>query len=112
MTDVKTDQPAETQINHLIAERRAKLERVREGGVAFPNDFRRDSVAEDLHLAYGGHAPDWFEAHPVKVTIAGRMMAKRVMGKASFASLKDRSGSIQVFLQQAALGDAYDEFKG
>ncbi len=112
MTDVKTDQPAEAQINHLIAERRAKLERVREGGVAFPNDFRRDSVAEDLHLAYGGHAPDWFEAHPVKVTIAGRMMAKRVMGKASFASLKDRSGSIQVFLQQAALGDAYDEFKG
>jgi lysyl-tRNA synthetase, class II len=108
MSDPNTD-PNE---NHLIAERRAKLERVREQGIAFPNDFRRDSVAEDLHLAYGGHPPEWFDAHPVKVTIAGRMMAKRVMGKASFAKLKDRSGAIQVFLQQQGLGEAYEEFKG
>jgi lysyl-tRNA synthetase class 2 len=104
--------PPASDENHLIAERRTKLERVREQGVAFPNDFRRDSVADDLHLAYGQHAPEWFEAHPVKVTIAGRMMAKRVMGKASFAKLKDRSGAIQVFLQQQALGDLYDQFKG
>jgi lysyl-tRNA synthetase class 2 len=112
MSDGQTTPPTDAETNHLIAERRAKLERVRERGGAFPNDFRRDSVAGDLHLAYGGHAPDWFEAHPVRVTIAGRMMAKRVMGKASFAKLKDRSGAIQAFLQQAALGDAYEEFKG
>jgi len=112
MTDTQQSPPTDADTNHLIAERRAKLERVREQGIAFPNDFRRDSVAEDLHLAYGGHAPEWFEAHPVKVTIAGRMMAKRVMGKASFAKLKDRSGDIQVFLQQQALGQSYDEFKG
>ena len=93
--------PTEVDENHLIAERRAKLERAREKGVAFPNDFRRDTTAEQLHLAYGEHAPEWFEAHPVRATIAGRMMAKRVMGKASFAKLKDRSGAIQVFLQQA-----------
>ena len=103
--------PTEVEENHLIAERRAKLERAREKGGAFPNDFRRDTTAEQLHLAYGEHAPEWFEAHPVRATIAGRMMAKRVMGKASFAKLKDRSGAIQVFLQQA-LGDVYDEFKG
>jgi lysyl-tRNA synthetase class 2 len=114
MTDQTPTEPtvtADAEQNHLIAERRAKLERVREKGVAFPNDFRRDSTAEQLHLAYGEHAPEWFEAHPVRATIAGRMMAKRVMGKASFAKLKDRSGAIQVFLQQA-LGDVYDEFKG
>jgi len=107
-----SDEKPEVDVNHLIAERRAKLERLRERGGAFPNDFRRDSTAEQLHLACGGHPPEWFEAHPTRVTIAGRMMAKRVMGKASFAKLKDRSGAIQVFLQQDALGATYDDFKG
>ena len=107
-----SDEKPEGDLNHLIAERRAKLERLRERGGAFPNDFRRDSTAEQLHLACGGHPPEWFEAHPTRVTIAGRMMAKRVMGKASFAKLKDRSGAIQVFLQQDALGATYDDFKG
>jgi lysyl-tRNA synthetase, class II len=107
-----SDDKAEVDVNHLIAERRAKLERLRERGAAFPNDFRRDSTADELHLACGDHPPEWFEAHPTRVTVAGRMMAKRVMGKASFASLKDRSGAIQVFLQQAALGATYEEFKG
>jgi len=107
-----SDAKAEVDVNHLIAERRAKLERLRERGGAFPNDFRRDSTAEQLHLACGGHPPEWFEAHPTRVTLAGRMMAKRVMGKASFAKLKDRSGAIQVFLQQDALGTVYDDFKG
>jgi len=97
--------------NHLIAERKAKLERLREKGNAFPNDFRRNASADDLHTGYGAHAAEWFEAHPVRVTVAGRMMAKRIMGKASFAKLTDRSGSIQLFLQQATLGETYDEFK-
>jgi lysyl-tRNA synthetase class 2 len=105
---IATDASAE---NHLIAERRAKLERLRERGQAYPNDFRRDAAAEDLHTAYGTHAAEWFDAHPIRVTVAGRMMAKRIMGKASFARLTDRSGSIQLFLQQAALGETYDEFK-
>jgi len=98
--------------NHLIAERRAKLDRLRERGPAFPNDFRRDSTAEELHVAYGDRAPEWFDAHMVRVAVAGRMMFKRVMGKASFAKLKDRTGLIQLFLQQDALGAVYDEFKG
>ena len=98
--------------NHLIAERRAKLDRLRERGNAFPNDFRRDSTAEELHVGYDGHPPEWFDAHPTLVTIAGRMMFKRVMGKASFAKLKDRTGLMQVFLQQEALGATYEEFKG
>ena len=98
--------------NHLIAERRAKLARLREQGVAFPNDFRRDATAGDLHLAYGDRTAEWLDAHPTRAKVAGRMMFKRVMGKASFTKLQDRNGLIQVFLQQDPLGAAYDDFKG
>jgi lysyl-tRNA synthetase class 2 len=108
----KAGDRTEAEVNHLVAERRAKLERIRERGIAFPNDYRRDSTAEELHVGYGAHPPEWFEAHPTLVTIAGRMMFKRVMGKASFAKLKDRTGLMQVFLQSEALGATYDEFKG
>jgi lysyl-tRNA synthetase, class II len=97
--------------NHLIAERRAKLAKMRERGVAFPNDFRRDALAADLLTAYGEKSTEALEAAPVRVAVAGRMRAKRVMGKASFAKLEDSSGAIQVFLQQATLGEVYDDFK-
>jgi lysyl-tRNA synthetase, class II len=97
--------------NHLIAERRAKLGLVREQGVAFPNDFRRNALAGDLLLAYGEKANELLEAEPIQVAVAGRMMAKRVMGKASFAKLQDSSGAIQVFLQQQTLGEVHDDFK-
>jgi lysyl-tRNA synthetase, class II len=98
--------------NHLIAERRAKLAKLRERGGAFPNDFRRDALAADLLLAYGEKSAEALEATPVRVRVAGRMRAKRVMGKASFAKLEDSSAAIQLFLQQSALGEIYDEFKG
>jgi lysyl-tRNA synthetase class 2 len=107
-----TEERSEVEVNHLVAERRAKLERLREAGNAFPNDFRRDSTSEELHVGYDAHPPEWFEANPTVVTIAGRMMFKRVMGKASFAKLKDRTGLMQVFLQQEALGETYEDFKG
>ncbi len=107
-----TEERSEVEVNHLIAERRAKLERLRETGNAFPNDFRRDSTSEELHVGYDAHPPEWFDANPTVVTIAGRMMFKRVMGKASFAKLKDRAGLMQVFLQQEALGATYEDFKG
>jgi lysyl-tRNA synthetase, class II len=98
--------------NHLIAERRAKLAKMRERGIAFPNDFRRNALAGDLLTAYGGKSTEALDADPVRVSVAGRMRAKRVMGKASFAKLEDSSGAIQIFLQQSALGEIYDEFKG
>jgi lysyl-tRNA synthetase class 2 len=98
--------------NHLIGERRAKLAKLRERGIAFPNDFRRNALAADLLTAYGGKSTEALDAAQVRVSVAGRMRAKRVMGKASFAKLEDSSGAIQVFLQQSALGEAYDEFKG
>ncbi|HUY84686.1 MAG TPA: amino acid--tRNA ligase-related protein, partial [Steroidobacteraceae bacterium] len=101
--------PAE---NHLIGERRAKLARLRERGNAFPNDFKRDALAQDLVDTYGARDAEALETLDVEVKVAGRMMAKRVMGKASFARIEDSSGSIQLFLQQQVLGARYEEFRG
>ena len=98
--------------NHLIAERRAKLAALRQQGVAYPNDFRRDALAAQLLSSYADRDPAWFEANPVRVRVGGRMMFKRIMGKASFAKIADRSGQIQLFLQHGTLGDAYEDFKG
>lgn len=96
----------------LIAERRAKLARLRESGGAFPNDFRRDALSHDLHATYGDRSDEWLAANPVRVHVAGRMMFKRVMGKASFAKLQDGGGQIQLYLQAEAIGAWYEEFKG
>ena len=99
--------------NSLIAQRRAKLDILRASGNAFPNDFRRNSVAGELHAEYDDKENDVLEANAVRVKVAGRMMAKRVMGKASFAQLQDMSGRIQLFLQRDSLPDGvYQAFKG
>ncbi|MEO6264417.1 MAG: lysine--tRNA ligase [Luteimonas sp.] len=106
--------------NHLIAERRAKLAALRTQGVAFPNDFRRADYAQDLQDAHAD-AEHWtgeaLEGEGRRVALAGRLLAKRVMGKAAFAQIQDVSGRIQLFLskdalQATALGDVYDAFKG
>jgi lysyl-tRNA synthetase class 2 len=98
--------------NKLIAERRAKLEKLRAAGAAFPNDFRRDALADQLLTGYNERSPEWFDTHSVPVKVGGRMMVKRIMGKASFAKLMDRTGQIQLFLQRDSLGAVYEEFKG
>ena len=102
---------SEDDDNHLIAERRAKLAKLRERGAAFPNDFRRDALAGDLSTAYGEKSAETLEGAAIRVSVAGRVRAKRVMGKASFAKLADSSGEIQIFLQREALGESYEEFK-
>src|SRR5690606_35038553 len=115
------NQPADTATptpgvdeSHLIAERRAKLAALRQKGVAFPNDFKRVDYAGDLQAEFAD-AERWsaeaLEALPRRVAVAGRLMAKRVMGKASFAQVMDESGRIQLFLQANALGEAYEAFK-
>jgi lysyl-tRNA synthetase, class II len=98
--------------NRLIAERRAKLSAWRERGAPYPNDFRRDVLAAQLLAMYGERDAAWLESNPVRARVGGRMMVKRVMGKASFAKIADRSGQIQLFLQEALLGAVYQEFKG
>jgi lysyl-tRNA synthetase class 2 len=98
--------------NKLIAERRAKLSEQRALGIAYPNGFRRDALAAQLLSSYADRDGAWFEVQPVRVRVAGRMMFKRVMGKASFAKIADRSGQLQLFLQAETLKDAYDAFRG
>lgn len=107
-----TDQDQIQDENQLIAQRRAKLAALRERGIAYPTDFRRNVVAGELHAKYGDKDNGFFDAQPVRVKVAGRMMAKRIMGKASFTQLQDMSGRIQLFLQRDALPEGvYEEFK-
>ncbi|MBK7469313.1 MAG: lysine--tRNA ligase [Betaproteobacteria bacterium] len=98
--------------SQVFAERRAKLKAWREEGNAYPNDFRRDAFAADLHEMYGAQTNETLEAAPLTVTVAGRMMLKRVMGKASFATLKDMTGRIQLYVTNDGAGaDAHAAFK-
>ena len=101
--------------NQLITERRNKLKAIRTHGVAFPNDFKRADYANDLQEEFADK-DHWtaqaLEASDRQVQIAGRLMAKRVMGKASFAQLQDMSGRIQLYLSANDLGESYDAFKG
>ena len=112
MSDVKQENPQQDE-NKLIQERRAKLAAIREQGLAFPNDFRRNVVAGELHAKYGETTAEELEASPVRVSVAGRMMSKRIMGKASFANLKDMSGTIQLFVQRDSLPEEFynEQFK-
>ena len=103
----------ETDEHKLIAQRRQKLDALREQGLAFPNDFRRDSIAAELHAAFGDKDKEWFEENTIRVKVAGRMMGRRVMGKASFAHIQDMSGRIQLFVQRDSLPEGrYQAFKG
>jgi lysyl-tRNA synthetase class 2 len=108
MTDENNIPPDE---NEQIAQRRAKLAELRDRGVAFPNDFRRDVMAGELHAEYDGKDSAWFDTNNIRVKIAGRMMAMRVMGKASFCQVQDMSGRMQLYLQRDALAEKYEEFK-
>ena len=96
-----------------IARRRAKLAALRGVGGAFPNDFRRDALAAELIDRFDACDAETLEAEPFRVRVAGRMMSRRVMGKASFAHLQDGSGRIQLYVRRDALPDgAYAVFKG
>jgi lysyl-tRNA synthetase class 2 len=90
--------------NQLMAERREKLTAIRAQGVAFPNDFKPRDHAADLHRRHEGQTNEELEAQPLAVCVAGRMMLKRVMGKACFATLQDGSGRIQLYVTADAVG--------
>src|SRR5712672_4546982 len=107
-----SDQPIPQNENQIIAERRARLAELRRHGVAFPNDFAREHLAADLHKTWDGKSNEEIEPKAVKATIAGRMMLKRVMGKASFATAQDMSGRVQLHVTRDAVGEAaYEAFK-
>ncbi|HUP96887.1 MAG TPA: lysine--tRNA ligase [Usitatibacter sp.] len=99
--------------NQIIAERRGKLGKLREKGQAFPNDFRRKDLAADLHSRFGGKTKEELEAaKPGPFVVGGRMLLKRVMGKASFATLQDMSGRIQIYVNNDVTGaEIHEAFK-
>lgn len=105
------ENPSETVLdeNHLIAERRTKLAALRQAGNAFPNDYRRDSLAEDLHQNYDAYSKEELTERSITVKVAGRMRLKRVMGKASFATLQDMSGQIQLYISNDHTGEVVHE---
>ena len=112
MNDVTDDDIPAIDENKYIALRREKLGQLRERGQAYPNGFDRRDLAQKLHDKYAELNREQLEEKAVEVSFAGRMMFQRVMGKASFAHLKDMSGTLQIFVQLNAIGEeAYDGFK-
>ena len=102
----------EVDENKLIAERRSKLDALRETGNAYPNGFRRNALAGQLHQTFESHEDDALRGEHINVAVSGRMMAKRVFGKASFIKLQDRSGQIQIRLERDRLPEGvYQSFK-
>ena len=116
MSDHKTA-PAPQDENQLILERQEKLKAMRrqqaEGkGIAFPNDFKPSDHAADLFAAHAGQTPEALVEQDSSAKVAGRMMLKRVMGKASFATLQDSSGRIQIYIKSEDVGaELYASFK-
>jgi len=114
MTDTNNQTEAENvDENKLIAQRREKLKQMREQGNAFPNNFRRDSISGELHAEYDGKTKEELEEMGLRVKVAGRMMSRRIMGKASFAHIQDMSGKIQLYVQRDKLPEGFynEQFK-
>ncbi|MDD5271356.1 MAG: lysine--tRNA ligase [Methylovulum sp.] len=97
MSDIQQDEQEQ------IKQRRSKLNELREQAIAFPTDFRRDAIAGELLAQYGGKTKEELEIEPVHVKLAGRIMTRRVMGKASFCHIQDMSGKIQLYVTRDAL---------
>lgn len=98
--------------SHLIAQRRAKLDSLKEAGGAYPNDFRRDALAGDLHKQFESASAEELAEMNLRVDVAGRMMTQRVQGKTSFAHIKDMTGQIQLFVKRDSLPEGvYNDFK-
>ena len=114
MTNQHTPEAEEAQLdeNQIIALRREKLNAIRAEGIAFPNDFSRNAFAGDLQAQYGALEKAELDPQEIPVKVAGRMMLKRAMGKASFATLQDVSGQIQLYINNQGVGEeAHDAFK-
>ena len=112
MTDKDSNQTPEQDENRLIAERRGKLDTLREAGQAYPNDFRKDTTSGELIERFGESDAEALAEIDETFSVAGRMMAKRVMGKIAFVRLQDRSGAIQLMIQRDNLPEGvFQQFK-
>jgi len=99
----------EQEDNKLVEERREKLRALRAKGIAFPNDFRKKDSASRLAALHAEKSKEALEGEKPQVAVAGRMMLKRIMGKASFATLQDGTGRIQIYVSNEI--ENYEAFK-
>ncbi|MBT4470007.1 MAG: lysine--tRNA ligase, partial [Rhodobacterales bacterium] len=102
--------------NSIISERRSKLEELRKSGIAFPNQFKPENLSSDLHKNYDEDDKETLEKKGIEVSVSGRMMLKRVMGKASFATIQDNNGRIQLYVTRDFINsddnpELYAQFK-
>ncbi len=108
-----SNEDQEQDLPSLIAQRQSKLAALKEEGVnPYPNDFRRDNVTAELHAAHGESEKETLESSAITASVAGRVLLKRVMGKASFLTIQDYAGQIQIYVTRDALGESdYAFFK-
>jgi len=107
-----TDESQVVDTNELILQRRQKLAALREKGIAFPNSFKRKHLAKKLHDQYGQLSDENLMGQALEVSLAGRIMTRRMMGKASFLTLQDVSGRMQLYVREDALShELYEAFK-
>ena len=100
----------QVELNNEMKARREKLALLREQGIAFPNDFRPDTISDEIHAKYDHKTNEELKALDIEVNIAGRMMTRRIMGKASFATLQDVGGQIQIYVSRDDLAEGiYNE---
>ena len=98
--------------NELLQQRRFKLEQLREKGIAYPNTFKRDSLSEDLKIQFKENSKEELEEKSIEVSVAGRVMLQRIMGKASFITIQDMKGQIQAYIRSNDLDEGtYADFK-
>ena len=109
--DNKTDE-TEIDENDIFSLRKAQLDEMRLKGNPFPNDFRRKHLASSLHDQFGGNSKEELEDDTTETAVSGRVVLRRMMGKASFLTLQDVSGRIQLYVRQDDVGqDIYEEYK-
>ncbi|WP_022943222.1 lysine--tRNA ligase [Psychromonas hadalis] len=113
MSEQKKAEAPQQELNDILAARLAKLDAMRAKGQAFPNDFRRKNISDKLHAKYDDKTKEELEELAIEVSIAGRMMTRRIMGKASFATIQDMGGRIQVYVSRDNLAEGFynTEFK-
>ncbi|WP_413701050.1 lysine--tRNA ligase [Psychromonas sp. KJ10-10] len=113
MSEQKVAEAPQEELNDILAARLEKLDGMRAKGQAFPNDFRRKNISDELHAKYDSKTKEELDELAVEVSIAGRMMTRRIMGKASFATLQDMGGRIQAYVARDNLAEGFynEEFK-
>ena len=111
-SDIKDQQQLEQEQNEQIVQRKAKLAAKRAEGQAYPNGFDRDALAAELHEQYESLSTDELADKAIRVKVAGRIMTRRIMGKASFTHIQDMSGKIQLYIARDSLPEGvYKDFK-